>query len=495
MALAICAAAGLVRLVVAALTPLFPDETYYWEWSRNLAAGYFDHPPVIAWLIRLGTLLFGTTPIGVRLGPVLAGTAGIVFVCATARRVYGDRAALLAALMLAVLPLSAAGLVLATPDAPLLAAVAATLYCVVRALQQPRGSSASLAWWGVAGVALGVSMASKYTAVLVPLGIFIGLLTRRDLRARLADPGPYVATLLGLLVFSPVILWNARHDWASFAFQLQHGLAAVGGSIINRELDLLGGQAGLVTPILFVMAAIAVARAVRDPSIVRPVLAITATVIFAFFVYSATKRRVEANWPALAYLPAIVLLAGYPGGRTWQRWLHGGIGLAGVLSLVAYVNAFTPILPVPARRDPAARAIGWDEVARVVNRTYAQRLTISSYRTWVASDRYQEASELAFHLPDHPRSFSLNLTGRTNQYALWPIFPDVAQPRDAMLVVVENTAEMHPAVALLDPHFEVVERGDSVTVARGGDVIRVMRIWHLERWRGTWPESEVRSRP
>src|SRR6185295_16168384 len=62
-----------VRLVVAALVPLHPDEAYYWEWSRHLAAGYFDHPPAIAWFIRGGTLLLGDTPLGVRLFPVLAG--------------------------------------------------------------------------------------------------------------------------------------------------------------------------------------------------------------------------------------------------------------------------------------------------------------------------------------------------------------------------------------------------------------------------------------
>ena len=129
-----------VRLIVAALTPLFPDETYYWDWSRHLAAGYFDHPPAVAWLIRAGTIVFGDTLLGVRLGAVLAGTIGIVFICSAARRVAGERGALLAAVFFAVMPLSAAGLVLATPDAPLLAATAATVYALVRVLESPRSA-------------------------------------------------------------------------------------------------------------------------------------------------------------------------------------------------------------------------------------------------------------------------------------------------------------------------------------------------------------------
>jgi 4-amino-4-deoxy-L-arabinose transferase-like glycosyltransferase len=82
--LAITLAAGLVRLGVGTTTPLFPDETYYWEWSRRLAAGYFDHPPVIALLIRAGTAVAGDTPLGVRLLPILAGVAAALFLCAAA---------------------------------------------------------------------------------------------------------------------------------------------------------------------------------------------------------------------------------------------------------------------------------------------------------------------------------------------------------------------------------------------------------------------------
>src|SRR5688572_7253313 len=97
-AIAITLVAGLVRLIIAALTPLFPDETYYWEWSRHLATGYFDHPPMIAWLIRAGTLLAGDTPLGVRLFPVIAGVVAGLCICSGTRRLAGQRAAMLAAI-------------------------------------------------------------------------------------------------------------------------------------------------------------------------------------------------------------------------------------------------------------------------------------------------------------------------------------------------------------------------------------------------------------
>src|SRR3954470_16115219 len=102
-AMLVVSVAALVRLVFAGIIPLFPDETYYWEWSRHLAAGYFDHPPAIAILIRLGTTLLapfglGATPLAVRLAPALAGIGGTIAMAATARRVGGDAAAFRAAL-------------------------------------------------------------------------------------------------------------------------------------------------------------------------------------------------------------------------------------------------------------------------------------------------------------------------------------------------------------------------------------------------------------
>ena len=493
-ALAVTLVAGIVRLAIGGLTPLYPDETYYWEWSRHLAAGYFDHPPLIAWLIRAGTLLAGDTPLGVRLFPVAAGILAGLWICAGARRLAGDRAALVAAIVFALMPLSAAGLILATPDAPLFAAVSATMYAVLRVYEHAPRSTGSLRWWSVAGVALGAAMCSKYTAVLLPLGILVAMLARRKLRERLAEPGPYVATAIALLVFSPVILWNARHGWVSFAFQLQHGLGSAPGSVLTRELDFLRGQLGLVTPILFGLMVVAIVRAFSSPppsSLLAPI----AVALFAFFLYSATRRRVEANWPALAYVPAILLLVAHARTQAWERWLRAGVLLAGVLTLVIYVDSFTSILPIPARRDPVARSAGWDDLGRAVNRIHEPRLPISSYRTHVGADRYQEASALAFHLPNHPETFALNLTSRANQYDLWPSFAERAQPRDALILVVDDVVGAHPTVAALAPHFRSVSRGEQVVLARNGDVVKQLRIWQLDGWLGTWPPRSLRSSP
>ena len=183
-----------------------------------------------------------------------------------ARRLAGGDGsiALRAAIIMSVLPLAAAGLVLATPDAPLLAATAATLYCVVRAVEAGHDSRTSTRWWIVTGVSLGAAFLSKYTSILLPAGVLAAFATRPSLRGRLREPGPYVACAVAALIFFPVLLWNARHDWISFAFscgtdsprrRARRSLAAW-----KHEGDLFGGQAALASPILFVLMGIVVWR-------------------------------------------------------------------------------------------------------------------------------------------------------------------------------------------------------------------------------------------
>lgn len=532
-ALVVVAVAAALRLALAALLPLFPDETYYWEWSRRLAGGYFDHPYGIAVLVRAGTALLGETPLGVRLFPVLAGVGATLAAVGIARRIGGGSAALTAAVVVSAMPLAATGLVLATPDAPLLAASAAALYAVVRALEAPARSRASLGWWTAAGVALGLAFSSKFTAVLLPAGVLVAVASRPALRPRLAEPGPYVACVVATLVFLPVLVWNARHDWIAFTFQIQHGLGGERrGSVLQREGDLLGGQAGLVSPILFVLMAVAIWRALRgagagrergegarpersagappdnhDRALRRPahhpsaaadrqaLLATVSLFVFAFFAYSALKKKVEPNWPAPAYLPAAALVAAHAWSTRGRRWLRAGWMLAAALSFLVYVHALTPIIPgLPARRDPVARAFGWDALAAHVHRARAGATAASDpaaasgrVRAWVAADRYQEASEIAFHLPDHPPVFALNLSGRRNQYDLWPRFADGARGGDALVVVLDERGEAHPAIRALAPHFAQVARGERIALRRGDGIVTERRIWVLTGWRGTWP--------
>src|SRR5260221_6537463 len=205
-----------LRLGAAAWTPLTFDEAYYWMWSKHLAGGYYDHPPGVAAVIRLGTMIAGDTELGVRLVSILLAlpmswavfrTASILFV--------GMRVAATATILVNVMLMAAVGTMIVTPDAPLLWASRLVLFFVAKVLETGRG-----AWWLAVGAAVGAALLSKYTALFFGPGILIWLVAVPKLRRWLISPWLYLGCLVSLLIFSPVILWNADHQSVSFIKQI-----------------------------------------------------------------------------------------------------------------------------------------------------------------------------------------------------------------------------------------------------------------------------------
>ncbi len=495
-ALWILAAMTVVRLALGVVVPLFPDETYYWDWSRQLAGGYFDHPPVIAFLIAGGTALLGDTPIGVRLLPILAGTAGGFALIRTTCHLAGPSAARYASVVFAVIPLSAAGLVLATPDAPLLAGIAWTLYAVVRALDEPIGSATSTRWWMIAGLAIGIAMASKFTGAFIPVGLVLGFAWHRPLRARLLERGPWIAVGIASLVMVPVLLWNSQHEWIAFTYQLGHALAPTArGTWYNRELELVGGQAALLSPILFVLVMAAIVRELRAPrEHSHFALAAISAFCLAFFVYSAIGKGVSANWPAIAWLPGIILLgAAREGQRT--AWERRGAWLSAVLVVPLLVHVVMPYLPLPPRRDQVNKAYGWDQVALSVDsarRAIEEARGLPAGSVAVAANRYQDASMLAYHMPGRPAIPALNLGGRPNQYEIWPNFTRTPQPGLTLLLVLELPREGVPGpIRRLTAHFDSITAGDLIPLKRGEVELGHRRLWVLTGWDGVWPDPRT----
>ena len=150
-------------------------------------------------------------------------------------RFYGPRAGFLAALALNLSAYyTAAAGTFALPDGPLLFFWLLTLDRLAVALDAP-----GRPWpWVAVGLAWGGALLSKYHAVFLPAGTLLYLLLEPSARPWLRRPGPYLAVVVGLLVFSPVIWWNATHEWISFAFQGGRAL----GAVRFRPETLAGGD-------------------------------------------------------------------------------------------------------------------------------------------------------------------------------------------------------------------------------------------------------------
>lgn len=488
-----------VRTAVAALVPIAPDESYYWVWSRHLSAGYFDHPSGIALVVRFGTALLGDTALGVRLGSVLAGALASIVLVWIAGELGGDRGRLRAAAMVGCTPLTQIWLGIATPDPALLLCWSLALAALVYALRDASSARARALAWALVGLALGAALATKYTAVLLVAGIAIALVTQRSLRPALATPGPYIALAIALALFAPNLLWNAQHGWVSFDYQLGHGLARHSGSAWFRELQLLGGQIGLVSPLLFALLAAAVYEALRARGdALRATYAIIACVTWLAFAVSALNAAAEPNWQAPAYLSAIVLLASDNRESARARSLfRAGLVSGAALTALIYIHTFRPFLPVDPGLDVTGAGFGWDSLAAHVSAARADTVGVGSrpgVRTWIAGERYQEASELAYHLADHPVTFAINVDGRPNEYDLQPAFAERAHAGDRLVLVLKphTTSDGDRVIAALSPHFDRVAFREEVALERGTIVRGVRRIWVLDGWRGSWPAALAR---
>ena len=373
----------LLRWVVAAWTPLSPDEAYYWTWSHALAPGYFDHPPMVALWIRIGTLVAGESALGVRLLAPISAAAGTWLLWRTAEDLFPGRGAgLRAGVLLNATLLLGAGAVTMTPDTPLLFFWTATLAVLVRVGRHP-------AWWLAVGALSGCAVASKYTGGLLGVGIVLWLAWVPMLRRWFLSPWLYAGGAWALAMTAPLVAWNEEHDWASFAKQG----ARVGkwdpSAALGHLGELVAGQVGLATPIVFGLFVWAVARAVRlgvrqDPA--WSLLVAMTVPGAALFIQHATGDRVQANWPAIIY-PACALAAAAFGGRWWRPGAAIGFGITALV----YVQVTLAPFPLPRRLDPTlSRLAGWDGVA-------AQLAPLPA--DFVAAESYGTAALLAWWLP------------------------------------------------------------------------------------------------
>src|ERR1700729_2127770 len=238
-----------LRLVAAASTPLTFDEAYYWMWSKHLAGGYYDHPPGVALVIRLGTMIAGDTELGVRLVSILLALPMSYAVYRAAAILFGGRrVAATATILLNVTLMAAVGTLIVTPDSPLLVASSFIVLCLAKVLETGRG-----AWWLAVGIAVGAALLSKYTALFFGPAILIWLLAVPKLRRWLISPWLYLGGLVSLLMFTPVILWNADHQWVSFIKQL--GRSRIEDFRPAFIAELIPTQIAFATPLVFILGA------------------------------------------------------------------------------------------------------------------------------------------------------------------------------------------------------------------------------------------------
>lgn len=391
----------LLSLLQAGCSNLIPDEAYYWQYSRTLAWGYFDHPPMIALMIRCGYFLFHNE-IGVRLFSILAsvGTIYIIECLVKPRKLLVFYMAVASVATLHIVS------ILAVPDVPLLLFSTAFFWLYKQYIEEEKGYHIILL-----SIVIALLLLSKYHGILI---LFFTILSNPKL---LLKKSFWLIVSLTATLFLPHVLWQWHHDFPSVKYHLleRNPLAYD----ISFTLNYLGSVPLIFAPATGILL-LGYSLMYKTANSFDRAMKYTLWGTLLFFLLMSFRGRIEANWILFLVIPALYL--GY-NILTARRWGERFIRVSFVISIVLIM---------------AGRLI-------LVDGLFQINTDFSGWETWASDIRkeagdepvafinsYQKASEYAFY--SGGEAFSMNnVMGRKDQYNIWNTENEV-QGKSIMLI-------------------------------------------------------------
>lgn len=482
---------------------LVGDESYYWDWGRNLDWGYFSKPPMIGWLMGVVGRVGHNSEAAIRIAPLLLGTVSLWLLFKLGEVFYDARTGLLAMLFGALSPANLALNLFFTIDAPLVLCWTASLIVAWRCVEKPE----SLARWSLLTLVLGVGYLSKQMMLVVPLVLIIFASLTPMHRALLRNKKMWCCIAVSLLFLTPVIVWNYQHNWITFQHTGHHFDSKQNASLLDHAGDFILFpliQAGLFTPLTWLlMVAVAFGgfskwRLLDGKE--RFLVAFCAPGLAVFFML-ALRQEIHPNWPAAFYISATVLLAAWFNGRALtmlalprlRSWRKPALVVAGVVMLLLYAAPFVigaVGLKGNEKSDVALRMRGWSEVGEAAEK-FLYKVPNPKQTFIVAMGHREHASALAFYMPSQPHVFRFDIEGRIeSQYEIWPN-PETAgfSGWDAL---VYWPSDEPPPLETLNRAFDNVEKIGEINIAigKGRRFYQVFLAHKLDHWPKPKPREE-----
>ena len=421
--LAIVVTFTLLRFVMAAGLDLRSDEAYYWTWSLQAVPSYLDHPPMVAWFERIGQMLFGDTALGARFAQILALPVIEILLADIARRRTGSwNAALFVILALECTVYFAMIVVIIEPSIPLLLFTSIALWAMCRL-----DESMDPRYWLLIGLAAGMALLSKYTVLLAAPALLVFLLIAPRHRRWLTTSWPWIAMVIAIALFSPVLIWNAKHGWPSFTFQgarLGEGHAIGIGDFLRFVIyDTLG--VGLVLTPAAIAGSVALAfRAARARQPFDAALATAFLFPVIFFAIRSLTLQINQSWAYFVWplgILALALALPWSAARRRVSVLIGAVAVTG-LPLVAalFFHAVIGKDVWFGRGDPLGQDAGFGEMAQAV-------LADAKHTgaTWIATTEYRTYANLLWHIGDEIPVVQVDQRARFLDFA--PLEPSLFQ--------------------------------------------------------------------
>lgn len=507
----------LLRFFYLGLPELFYEEAYYWNYAKHLNIGYLDHPPLVAWIIWLFTKLIGNNEFAVRFGAFTLWFVMAYFSYRLARDIDKNNRAGQVIVLVATLPAFFATGWAMTPDAPLMACWAATIYFLYQALIHEQRK----AWVGI-GIAMGLGMLSKYTiALLGPAGLLF-ILADRPSRKWIFQPDPYLAIFIAIIIFSPVIIWNMGHEWASLLYQSRDRMAdhfefSLPDFLISIILILTPtGFFSLIAILLYRKTAIFRSNVAGEDTISnttnRGYFLLLMLTFFPVAVFLATSlfRETKFHWTApcwLGVVPYMALIAtrnSQTSANKFLEWTRRAWPATILICLIFYGAALHylslgfPGIPYPSN----LYLLGWQGFGREIETLVEQIERETNDKVLVVGmDRNRIASGLAFYrtkanessnnLPSSEPAFQTSswhlFGGKSLMYEYW--FPIEKQTNKTMLLVGRNIANLTSDNVL----SRVRQAGDikDIKLWKNGRPAGLYYYRLVKGYQSEWPEGNA----
>jgi len=480
----------ILRFIYISVIPLVPQEAYYWYYSLHPDLSYFDHPPMIAYSVWIGTHLFGKSIFGIKFMAVIWSALTNIFFYLTMLNVrpwpagQNKKKYALAAVFLYNLTIfSHLYAVTMVPDTPLIFFWLVVIFFIQRFMNHGRLQDLYLA-----GLTLGFGLISKYTAIAILPAIFLIFIIDPFLRRWLLKPQPYLALGLSLLVFMPVIIWNSNHDWISLKFQFADRSEELKTIQSKYVFQLIASQLFMLTPLpllLFLRTAKQMISGWRQKSTARYFF-ITGFFIIAGFSILSLKTLIKMNWllPGFTGMILSAVLLFYRENLLQSRLYKTAVAISLLLIIIAYAILLIPDIPLGDGNTWS----GWKESAARLADIQSQKG--GAEKVFIFANSYKTASLLKFYLPGDQPVYAQNIYDQPAlQFDVWGL-PRYLKGRNALFVFTDRH-EYHPDLEKVSRYFDSLTLlGEELYYFYGDIKTRTIFYYYGINYRGSQADAD-----
>lgn len=469
----------LFRLMLLPFMGLMPQDAYYYFYGQNLALSYFDHPGMIAYILRLFTTVFGAYPFVIKLADFTVSSLTIYSFYVLAGYFLPERKQKRALVLFVTTALVSILSTISTPDVPLLLFWTFSLIALYKAVFEQKNG-----YWLFAGLFMGLAFDSKYSAVFLQIGLIIFLILSYRYRHLLLSKWLWLCLTVSLLTTFPVFYWNYQNHYASFLFQSTGRSQTITQFNLNLKtfFGTVGHQAFILLPVLFLSIATVTYKYARKSVLKfclpdgKPLflLAFFAPVFVGFFIISLFYW-VKINWMMPAYITGIILVAGFIS----QKLVRANVIFSAVVHILLAVEIVFYVVPV--KSDDTW--YGWEQLAGKMKerkKTYPGTFIFSD-------DNYKTTAELGFYM--HQKIYAQNVIGKKAlQYDYIGDNLLLLKGGDALFIDSEpgldDKNRNNEQVIILAKYFLSVRQLEPVVIKKGNRVVRKFWIYHCKNYKG-----------